>query len=183
MTALCSGVDDADGDVGVRLLADGGAAVHLRVAETVGEREVVVADVGVVVDEVLGEHLLVAAVLLRHLAGGGHLDVHVVGRAAEDAVVGVGDDLEGAAAAQQVLLVVGDDEGEADRVAGGGRGEGHVVVKGRVVLEVEEVGESAGHAAELGVGGDVRDELALEPDLAGVPEAVQELLRPVRMPM
>ena len=108
--ALRGGVDDADGDVGVGLLADGGAPVHLRVAEAMGERQVVVADVGVVVDEVLGEHPLIAAVLLGHLAGGGHLNVDVVGRAAEDAVVGVGDDLEGAAAAQQVLLAVGDDE-------------------------------------------------------------------------
>ena len=43
------------------------------------------------------------------------------------------------------------------------------------MLEVEEVGQRAGHAAELRVRGDVLDELALEPDIPGVPEAVQEL--------
>ena len=50
-----------------------------------------------------------------------------------------------------------------------------------LVMEIEDLGQRVGGAAELGMVDDVRDALAVDPDLARPPQALQELLaRPCR---
>ena len=67
-----------------------------------GQAEVVLTDVLVIGDEVLAEPRLLGAELAGQLRDARDLGVHDIGRAAEHAVAGVGDDFEGAAV--QVLV-------------------------------------------------------------------------------
>jgi hypothetical protein len=88
------------------------------VAEGVGEGEVVLADVFVIGAEVVAEAFFSDAVDGVTGGGGGDLDVHVVGRAAEHAVRVLGDDLERVPPAKQVVMGLWDQVGEGDGVAG-----------------------------------------------------------------
>ena len=114
------GVDDAEWHVGVGLLAHGGATVDLGVPEGVGHADVLLAGVLVEGAYVVSEPLLLVAEVLRHLAGGRELDVHVVGGAAHHPLGGIGDYLQGATPADEVVVGVGDDVGEGDGLAAAG---------------------------------------------------------------
>ena len=124
---------------------------------------------------VVSEPLLLVAEVLRHLAGGRKLDVHVVGGAAHHPLGGIGDYLQGATSADEVVVGLGDDVGEGDGLAAAGRREGHVLGQFRLVLQVVDAAQGAGGAGQLGVGGNVGYTFALEPNLAVVLEAVEEL--------
>ena len=73
-------------------------------------------------------------------------------------------------------MVRGDDEGEADAVAGGGGDVGHLVAYIGVVLHVVEAAEGQHTVAEGRVRGDILHLLTLDPNIAwAVSEALDVL--------
>ena len=103
-------------------------------SERVGQAYVVLSDVFVIGDDVVGEPTVVIAINLGHLSGRCDLDVHVVRGASQHSVGGMGDDLQRLPAAHQVILGLRDDVGQGHRLSAGGRLEGHLLVEFRVVL-------------------------------------------------
>ena len=105
-----------------------------------------------------------AAVAAREIIGrggpGGERDVHEVGRAAHHAAGGARPVQHHHAARFQFLAGARDDERQADAVAGGGRGIGHLVAVLRIALHVVERGDRARAAGEAGMRGHVLDAFA-----------------------
>ena len=99
--------------------------------------------------------------------------VQVVRRAAEQATRVIGPGLEHDATADERLGRAWLDEGETHRLPCTRRRIGEpVAVFGRA-LQVVQLGERRGHAAEDGMAGDVPHALALEPRLAGAAKSLQ----------
>ena len=121
----------------------------------------------VVIDDVLLELGPVLGEVFRRAGPGGEDGVHKVGRAAHHAATGPGPPRHHLAPTDQVVGGPGYQEGQPDRVAGGGRGEGHLFSQRRIVLHVVEGGHRAHAVAQRRVGGHVLDPLAVEPHLAG----------------
>ena len=143
-----------------------------------GEHQVVLADVLVVVVDVVLE---LGAVPGEVVPGSGHghdVDVHEVGAAAHHAEGGAGPVAHHHAAGVQVLLGARRDEGRSHAVAGGGRDVGHLVADGRVVLHIVHTGQRLHAAPQRRVGGDVLDPLAVQVDLRPVLLHVGDVLRP-----
>ena len=170
---------DPQRDVGAVFQRRGaGRAAALQVQQGVGQHQVVLADVLVVVVDVVLE---LRAVLSEVVAGGGHghdVDVHEVGAAAHHAEGGAGPVPHHHAAGVQVFLGARHDEGRSHPVAGGGRDVGHLVADGRVVLHIVHPRQRLHPAPQRRVGGDVLDPLAVQVDLRPVLLHVGDVLRP-----
>ncbi len=141
----------------------------------VREREVLVGDQSLVADEVLGA--LFVAVLAEHVgstgeAGESHVDV--VGRAAEHPDAVAREPVEGVVTALQVVGATGCEVTDADRLTVLGRR--HQAVLGEALLPVEVAGHSGDRSGEAGMGGDVADAFAAEPNIALVSQAGDVLL-------
>src|SRR6185437_5797637 len=152
------------------------AAVDLRVHDRGGGGEGAVAHQLLGGDQVGGPLLVAAAGPHVGAAGkAGEGDVQVVGRAAHHAGGEGGGQLDGAAAALEVLAASRDQGGDVDQAAVVGRRRQHLV--GVLVLQVIDAGHGARRLGQLRVLERVGDLLAVQPDLAGVAaQAVKELL-------
>ena len=155
-----------------------GRAAALEIEQRMSQHQVVFADVLVVAVDIVLE---LRPVLGEVIPGGGHghdVDVHKVGAAAHHPEGGPGPVAHHHPAGVQILFGARRDEGRAHTVAGGGRGVGHLVADGRVVLHVIHHGQRL-HAATQGrVGGDVLDPLAVEVDFRPVLPQIGDVLRP-----
>ena len=166
---LVQGVDIA----GRRRVA--GRLVDGRLHDGVGERDVAAAQELLVGDQPLGAGLVaVEAPFVGPAGEAGKGDVHVVGRAAHQAHRILGDLAQRLAAARQILARARDHVADRDRLAG--LRVRHQADLGMLVMEVEDLGQRMGGAAELGMVDDVGNALAVDPDLAGAAKAFQEFL-------
>lgn len=152
------------------------AAIDLRVAERMGEKEIVLHAEAVVIDSVLAEvakrRRLDAAqfsVPLRQDRDEGSEDI----RAASQLAPGLlAPDLAVAPLASQILGRFRDQPGKADAIARLGGFKGHAIpILGRV-LQVVDAGKLLDKVPERGMRRDVGDLLAVQPDLAAVPQAL-----------
>ena len=154
---------------------NGFRAVHRRVDEGVGQRQVPPGQELLVRDQV-GRARLVAIdgpfVVSPREAREGH--VHVVGGAAHDPDAPLRDPLQAVVPAGEVSAGAGDQVAHVDRLAG--LGIGHEADGRRLVLQVVERGHEARGAREGGVGGHVGHPLVAHPDLTLVLERLEEFL-------
>src|SRR5215469_14417372 len=159
-------------DARIRLLVDRGLDDGVR------ERDVLVGEVALVADDVVGALGVAAVGAPPHVGTRGEaseLDVHVIGRTAHQAHRGLGDARQPSAAALQVVDGAGDHVADADRLPR--LGIGHEAFVGIPVLAIEDVRQRLGGAGEGGMCGDVVDHLVAEPHHASrLAKPVQELL-------
>ena len=142
-----------------------------------GHTDVVFSRIFVVVDDVALE--LRVRVIGKEAGSGSHGhhgNIEEIGCAPHHPVAGASPPGHHSAAAGQVGGGFGDDEGQADRVAGGWRRVGHSAGSVRRVLHIIQAGDGLGAVGQAGKGGDIGDALAVQPDFAGLfAQAVQIL--------
>ncbi len=172
-------LDHAEMGEGVLVLVRALGAVGLRIDDGVGEKQVAVAAIGVVVAHIPREPLAALAEEIGALGPGHQHGVEIIGRATDHAEGGVSPDLHRFTALHQV----GGCARNQERRAGGSvlSRVGHdVAVRGRD-LQVVEVGDRLYRTAEHRVGGDVVDAPARDPDLARLrPQPLDEFLSTTR---
>jgi len=142
----------------------------------VGHADVVLADVPVVVADVLGEALVLVAELIGHRGHAGHEYVHVIGAAAEHAASSVGPDLAHVAAADQIVDRARLDEGKPGTLPTRRRAEGHPLDEHGVVLHVVKLGEAVRRPGKARIGRHVPDPLAVDEQQAVVAQRLQQFL-------
>ena len=156
-----------------------GAAVDLRVAEGVGQEEVVLAAQPGVVDDVLREVAVGVLDLREHVSSVvehedvGREDVRATAHLPPGLLV---PDLTVAALQPRLVQRLRDEPRQADAVARVLRDVGHLVAVLVRVLQVVDAGKLVDHRREGRVGGDVVNLLAVEKDLPAVLEALDEAL-------
>ncbi len=97
----------------------------------------------------------------------------MIGRTAHEAVVRLGPGGEGVAAVDQLGVAGGELPGAADAIAGGRRGEGHLVEMGGGALEIVEVGGGGDGVLECGMRGDIPHPPAEDVDFAAVAQGFE----------
>ena len=152
----------------------GDVAAALQVDQRVRQDDVVLADELVVAADVLRELRPVAAEVVRGGGPGGERHVHEVGRAPHHAAGGARPVQHHHAAGFEFFARARVDERQADAIAGGGRGVGHLVAELRIALHVVERGDRPRAAGETRMRGHVLDAFAAQPDFTILfPQAVQ----------
>ena len=144
----------------------GDVPAALEVDQRVGQDDVVLADVFVVAADVVAEFRSAAREVVGRGGPGGEGHVHEVGRTAHHAACGARPVQHHDAARFEFFAGAGDDEGQSDAVAGGGRRVSHFVAEFRVALHVVQRGDGAGAVGETWMGGHVLHALTAQPDLA-----------------
>ncbi len=150
------------------------AAVHLRVAQGVGQKEIVFHTVAVIVDHVGAKVAVVAGhgtEFIANIVEGDDVGRQNI-RSAELAPALLVPDFAVASLAFEIVVVARQEPRDTAAVTSFLGDKGHLVPVGLGVLEVVDAGEFVHHAAKRRVGGNVIDFLAIEPDVAAVFEAL-----------
>ena len=146
----------------------GNRAAALQVDQRMGQRQIVFADVFIVIPHVLGEfgpsHSLREIIRRTGPRGIGH--IHEIGGAAHHSAGGPRPVEHHGAALFEILAGARDDERQPDPVAGARRDIGHLVAEFGIALHVVERGDGARAALQPRMVRRVFDPLAFEPDLA-----------------
>jgi hypothetical protein len=153
---------------GLRLLVGGLCPVDRRLHDGVAEIEILVGRLRVEAQQVVGELLAVAGEELRRAGEAGEEGGDVIGRAAEEAIRGVGPALDRLPPGGEVLARARHQPGLVDGPAVARRGIRHQRPIRRIVGDVVEVGERAYGGGEGRVIGDVLDTLAVEEHRAAI---------------
>ena len=157
-------------------------AAALQVDQRVRQHQVVLGDIAVVAPHVVGEFRLAAAEIIGGPGPAGERDVHEVGRAAHHAAGRARPVQHHHPPPLQILPGAGNDERQAQRVTGVGTGEGHRVAMRRIALQVIQRCDGLGAAGQAGMGGDIRDPLAAQPDLGLALPQTGQILRALCVP-
>ena len=160
-------LDGSERDVLGEVIRGGRGAAALEVHQCVGEGYIVLPQKLVVVEHVLLELRPVLGEVVGGAGPCGEDRVHEVRRPPHHAATGPGPVRHHFPFSHQVVHRVRDLEGQAHRIPGGRRGEGHLLPQRRVVLHVVEGGHGLDPVSEAGMGGYVVHPLALDPHLAG----------------
>ena len=145
-----------------------------RIDDRVGQRNVVAAQIFLIIDEVLRAFLVAVDGPFLGAAREARIGhVHVVRRTAHQAHRIGGDFLQPRATARQILPRAGNHMADIDLLAR--LGIRHQAGLGLLVLEIVDSCDTARRARECGIAGDVLDLAVVDPNLPGLPEAFQKL--------
>ena len=160
-------VDDAEVNKGIVLLMRTLRAVALRIDDGMGEEQIAVAAIVVIVPDVLRE-LLAALTEEVGAFGPGHQHrVEIIGRAADHAEGGVGPDFHGLAALDEIGVGARDHERAAGEPAVAGIGHDLAVL--RLRLQIVELRDRLNGPPKDRIGCDVADAPARDPNLSRRP--------------
>ncbi len=154
-----------------------------RLHQRMGEREIATAQELLVRDHPLGAGLVAVGPPFVGPAGkAGEGDVHIVGRAAHQAGGIFRHLTQRPATAREILARARDHVADGDRLAR--LRIRHQADAGVLVLQVVDLGQRLGGAAEAGMLHDIDNALAVDPDLACAAKSLQEFLAcPCRHPV
>ena len=150
--------------VGVARLGDAGT---LRIDQSMGQAQILFPDQFIVALDVVAEFRADGG----EVGGGpGHSDkggVHIIGGAPHHPAVELGPLIEHCPPPFQVGQVAGGQERHSYRVAGSGRGVGHQVPQIGLMLQIVEGGYGTGAVSQAGMGSDIGNPGAVNPDFRG----------------
>ena len=167
-------LDHAEVNEGIVLLMRALRTVALRIDDGMGQEQIAVAAIVVIVPDVVRELLAALTEEVRTLGPGHQHRVEIIGRAADHAEGGIGPDFHGLAALDEIGAGARDHE----RAAAGPAvtGIGHDLAVLRLRLQIVELRDRLNRPPKDRIGCDVADASARDPDLSRRPaQAFDEL--------
>ena len=159
-----SGIKVQSVNKGVVLLMRALRAVALRVDDGMGEEQIAVAAMGVVIPYILREPFAPLREEIRAFGPRHQHRVEIVGRAADHTESGVGPDLHGPTALDQIGVAARDHEGTAGPLAAVGIG--HDLAMLRLRLQIVELRDRLNGPLKDRIGRDVADAPPGDPNLS-----------------